>query len=111
MLVMPSNALAPTAAAISIELLRILPDKVDLIAEHIFAGHIRRTKPKFFDRAFSTGGRMEIYGARLFGRHILVSDSCNGCAWCAKGCPTANITMKDGRPVFGKTITIYLTKD
>jgi len=102
MLIMPSNAIAPTAMAISIELLRILPDKVDLIAEHILAGHFRRTKPKFFDRVFSIGGRMEIYGARLFGRHIRVSDSCNGCAWCAIGCPTGNITMNDGRPVFGR---------
>lgn len=102
MLVMPSNAITPTAAAISIELLRILPDKVEAISEHIFAGHNRRTKPKFYDRAFSTGGRMEIYGARLFGRHIRVSDSCNGCNWCSKGCPTGNITMKNSRPLFGR---------
>ncbi|MEI8199614.1 MAG: EFR1 family ferrodoxin [Eubacteriales bacterium] len=102
MLIMPSNAIAATEEAISIELMRILPSKVDAIAEHIFAGQIRRTKPAFFDRAFSVGGRMEIYGARLFGRHIRAAESCNGCEWCAKGCPTGNIMMKEGRPVFGK---------
>lgn len=39
------------------------------------------------------------WGARL--AHWAASDACIGCGQCAKICPTDNITMKDGRPVWG----------
>ena len=34
-----------------------------------------------------------------------VSDACIGCGQCAKRCPTNNVTLKDGNPVWGKNCT------
>ena len=39
----------------------------------------------------------------LFYKKYKLSDNCNGCAVCEKICPVSGITMKDGKPVFGKT--------
>jgi len=34
-------------------------------------------------------------------RHFNVTNDCNGCGKCAKLCPTGNIRMETGKPVFG----------
>ena len=34
-----------------------------------------------------------------------VSDACIGCGQCAKRCPMNNVTLKDGKPVWGKNCT------
>ena len=45
---------------------------------------------------------MEKYGAGFFGKHIKVSDACNGCGWCVNNCPAGNILLNSGRPEFAK---------
>ena len=38
----------------------------------------------------------------MFGKHYKVTDLCSSCGVCEKVCPVGNITLKDGKPVFGK---------
>lgn len=46
--------------------------------------------------------RIEHPAMPLIGRGFHVTDDCVGCGLCASGCPQGNITMNDGKPVFGK---------
>lgn len=41
-------------------------------------------------------------------RKFHLSDSCVGCGTCAGSCPVDNITLKDGRPVWGNTCAMCL---
>jgi ferredoxin len=60
----------------------------------------RRTKPLLFDKGMSRMGELEKRFTSIFGKHIKVSPSCIGCGKCARDCPSGNITMADGKPVF-----------
>ncbi|MBI9093918.1 MAG: 4Fe-4S dicluster domain-containing protein [Sphaerochaeta sp.] len=51
---------------------------------------------------------MEIGGAKSFGKRIKAGTSCNGCGLCSKRCPTANISMQNATPVFGKKCLLCL---
>jgi len=103
MLVMPSNIAIPTEEQLAKMLLEVLPEKVKRIVDDVENGIIRRTMPSFIDRVFSPIGKMEKYGARFFGKHIKVSDDCNGCGWCVNNCPAGNILLNSGRPEFAKS--------
>lgn len=100
MLVMPSNWMVATKQPFAKMLLEVLPQKVQAIVEDIDKGVTRRTKPQLIDRFFSFIGEAEKHGARYFGKRIKVVGTCTGCGWCADNCPSGNITMKSGRPVF-----------
>ncbi len=41
----------------------------------------------------------QVHGA---GENFTVSDACTGCGTCEKVCPARNITLADGRPVWGR---------
>ncbi len=45
--------------------------------------------------------RIEHWGGRFNGKRYKVNDKCVKCGLCAKRCPTNNITIEDGRFVFG----------
>jgi len=108
MMVMPSNWVMRTDDGLAIRLLRVLPSKVERIVDDLLRGVERRIKPKLIDRVFSRIGEMEKTGARFFGRNLRVNDTCNGCGWCAKNCPSNNITMLDNKPVFGEDCILCL---
>lgn len=101
MIVMPSNWIVKTHDHLAIRLLEVLPLKAARIVDDLLAGVTRRTRPKLIDRVFSKIGEMEKRGAKIFGKRIRVNANCNGCGWCAMNCPADNISMVDGRPVFG----------
>ncbi len=100
MLVMPSNIAFATKAPLDKMLLDILPQKVSGIIGEINSGVVRRKSAFVLDRALATMGGLERLGGRAFGKRIRVSDACNGCGFCAKNCPSGNITMIAGRPSF-----------
>lgn len=101
MIVMPSNWIVKTDDGLAIRLLGVLPSKAWSIVDDLLSGVVRRTRPKLIDRIFSGVGEMEKTGAKYFGKKITINENCNGCGWCAKHCPAKNISLQDGRPVFG----------
>ncbi len=108
MLVMPSNWIVPVKDEIAIMLLRAAPIRVEKIVQDIISGTEYKTKPKTIDRLLSVLGRLEKKATKYFGRKIKVKDTCSGCGWCANNCPRCNITMKDGKPVFGGKCVVCL---
>lgn len=64
-------------------------------------GTKRRVGP--FRRMAAFALRIEHTAMPLVGRRFRVREGCIGCGKCAAVCPQGNITMKDGRPVFGKS--------
>ncbi|MGD9778420.1 EFR1 family ferrodoxin [Methanomethylovorans sp.] len=108
MMVMPSNWVMRTDDGLAIRLLWILPSKVERIVDELLQGVIRRIRPKLIDCVFSRIGEMEKTGARFFGRNLRVNDTCNGCGWCAKNCPSNNITMLNNKPVFEEDCILCL---
>lgn len=63
---------------------------------------VPRTEKKLFMGDFLAWVmRIEHWGAHLNGLFYRVKDDCVSCGKCAKNCPVGNITIKDGKPVFG----------
>ncbi|WP_298682912.1 EFR1 family ferrodoxin [uncultured Methanomethylovorans sp.] len=108
MMVIPSNWVMRTDDGLAIRLLRVLPSKVECIVDDLVQGVVRRTRPKLIDHVFSMIGELEKTGARFFGRDLRVNDTCNGCSWCLRNCPSNNITMLDNKPVFGEDCILCL---
>jgi ferredoxin len=99
MLCMPSNWLVPTHDHVAMHLLAALPRKTELILDRILSGSIRRTAHRkgFLVRQLA---KYEQSGSRGFARKLRVDAACNGCARCARDCPTGNIRMHNGSPQF-----------
>jgi ferredoxin/flavodoxin len=100
MLIMPANCIIPTPKELSLMLLKILPDKVDRIVTDLLSGVVRRTDPYLIDRIISIFTEVQKKGSKLYGRNIRVGADCNGCGLCARECPTGNIRLQDGKPVY-----------
>ncbi|MDW7662716.1 MAG: EFR1 family ferrodoxin [Bacillota bacterium] len=94
MAVMPNNWMSPTPLEVSKALIQILPDKVNQ-----WLGAYSQSKPfpfyqvKLVDRMITRLGRLEVKGARRFGKSIKVNEVCNGCGWCESHCPASNIRL------------------
>lgn len=101
MIVMPSNFGVETPDELSVKLINILPLKIDSLISDVLSGNRYQTKPAFKDKIFSAAGKMEHFGAKVFGKFIHVSDSCNGCGQCIKNCPKENISIRNGKIKFG----------
>ncbi len=102
MAVMPSNIAIATKAPVDKMLLELLPTFVSAVVHEIICGVRRRTKPGFFDRCMACLGSAEKYGAHFWGKRISASHDCIGCGWCVEHCPSANINMDEGKPVFSR---------
>lgn len=79
------------------------PNRITLIVDAIISGrdgadlYVRGGMP-----SVKTGVVYKLFGSFAVKRvkfHAL--DTCVGCGHCANICPTSNITMRDGRPVWG----------
>lgn len=108
MLVMPANMITETPDDLSLLLLQALPEKAKLIASDILSGKVRRTKPYLFDRLLSSVTEAEKVGSKIFGKHMKVNSSCNGCGLCEQDCPMGNIKLKDKIPEFSNKCVICL---
>jgi ferredoxin/flavodoxin len=100
MLIMPANFIIPTPKELSLMLLKVLPDKVSRIVADLLSGVVRRTEPYLIDRIISVFAEAQKEGSKLYGKNIRVSSDCNSCGLCAKACPTGNIKLQDGKPVY-----------
>ncbi len=108
MLVMPSNFVISTKPCLAALLIKILPIKISFIITELDLGVWVETNPGPIHLLLSLLGRIEIVGAKIFGKKIRISKSCNGCTVCFTHCPVANITMKNDRPVFGMKCILCL---
>lgn len=108
MLIMPSNWIVPTIDGLAIRLLEVLPTKIDKIIADLSSDITLRAKPNLLNRFLSCIGEFEKVGARSFGKRIKANQSCNGCGWCEKACPRANITLVNGTPVFNNNCLLCL---
>lgn len=74
---------------------------IDRIAQEIKAGHAL-TVDKAMSGHKSFSGIVPVFNALMVhDKGFTVSDSCDGCAACERICPRNNISLKDGRPVWG----------
>lgn len=109
MMCMPANMLAEVNDHLAMQLIRIIPSKVNQALDMILSGEIRRTRHhKSALRNYLTG--LENNNSGRFAKELQISDECAGCGWCAKNCPTQNITI-DGttnKPVFADKCTICM---
>lgn len=100
MVVMPSNMMLAAPDSIAVKLLQVLPLKAQNIVDGLLAGVSRQTKPGLLNRFMSMVCELEKKGCHLFGKGLCADEACTGCGWCAKQCPSGNISMKEGKPVF-----------
>lgn len=68
----------------------------------IIADNGKLSKNGIFNRIVSLVCRAEHIAMPAMGKHYKATDACIGCGICEKICPTQNIKMKDGKPIFGK---------
>ncbi|QHI71576.1 4Fe-4S dicluster domain-containing protein [Aminipila terrae] len=101
MIVMPSNFGAPTPDQLAVRLINILPSKINTIISDILSQRSNFAQPKIQDRFFAAAGKMEHFGAKIFGSSIKASDSCNKCGLCIKNCPEKNISIQNDKIKFG----------
>lgn len=108
MIVMPSNWIIATPMPVAKKLLTVLPLKVTQIVDAILSRKHQPTKPHLLDRMLSGIGELEKWGARSFGAHLRVEESCTSCGWCARACPSGNISCLNGPPTFGNQCQLCL---
>lgn len=63
------------------------------------------TRCNLYDRFMSGPVNPIFYGCFVKARAFAVSDACTGCGQCARLCPTNNITLQEGKPVWGGDCT------
>ena len=63
------------------------------------------TRNNLYDRFMSGPVNLIFYKFFVNADALTVSDACIGCRQCAKRCPMNNVTLKDGKPVWGKVCT------
>ncbi|MDO4544444.1 MAG: EFR1 family ferrodoxin [Clostridia bacterium] len=81
---------------------------VALDTREIAEGKPRREGKLFLGGLFAFIMRIEHFGARLNGRFFAVKGACTLCGRCVKNCPMGNISIKDGKIVFGKNCAMCM---
>ncbi len=109
MLIMPLNVFFQLKPQISWILLDALPKKVKILASDIDRGEVRRTKPRAFDKLLTRYGRREGLKIKTVAKSFIIGEACIGCGWCSEHCPTGNISITDGKPVFSDNCNFCLS--
>lgn len=108
-IVMPENYIAMFNAPQPEEARQIVARAEPDIDRAIAAIREERTFPptrcKLYDRFMSGPVNPIFYGCFVKDRAFTVSDACIGCGQCARLCPTNNITLREGKPVWGGDCT------
>ena len=108
-LVMPENYIAMFGVPQAEEARRIVaraePD-IDRTIAAVRAGQpFSPTRDHLYDRFMSGPVNPIFYKFCVKADAFTVSDTCIGCGQCAKLCPMNNVTLKDGKPVWGRNCT------
>ena len=108
-IVMPENYIAMFSAPHADEARQIVAKAEPSIDRAIAA--IQRNQPfaptrnNLYDRFMSGPVNLIFYKFFVNADAFTVSDACISCGQCAKRCPMNNVTLKDGKPVWGKACT------
>ena len=108
-IVMPENYIAMFSAPQADEARQIVAKDESSIDRAIAA--IQRNQPfaptrnKLYDRFMSGPVNPVFYKCFVKADAFTVSSACIGCGQCAKLCPMNNVTLKDGKPVWGRNCT------
>ena len=108
-IVMPENYIAMFSAPQADEARQIVaqakPD-IDRAIAAIQAGEcFAPTRNNLYDRFMSGPVNPIFYKFFVKANAFTASGACIGCGQCAKRCPMNNVTLKDGKPVWGKACT------
>ena len=108
-IVMPENYIAMFSAPQADEARQIVAKAEPSIDRAIAA--IQRNQPfaptrnNLYDRFMSGPVNPIFYKFFVNADAFTVSDACISCGQCAKRCPMNNVTLKDGKPVWGRNCT------
>lgn len=108
-IVMPENYIAMFSAPQADKARQIVAQAEPSIDRAIAA--IQRNQPfaptrnNLYDRFMSGPVNPIFYKCFVKANAFTVSSACIGCGQCAKRCPMNNVTLKDGKPVWGKACT------
>ena len=106
--VMPENYIAMFSAPEkeeAIEIIKGSESKIGHIAEKINQGKDLETKTSLYGAVISGPINKGFYLSSVNDKKYRVLDSCTGCGLCEKMCVLNNITLKDGKPVWGGNCT------
>ena len=108
-IVMPENYIAMFSAPQADEACKIVAKAEPSIERAIAAIQSNQpfapTRNNLYDRFMSGPVNPIFYKFCVKADAFTVSDTCIGCGQCAKRCPMNNVTLKDGKPVWGKNCT------
>ena len=108
-IVMPENYIAMFSAPQADEAREIVAQaepSIDRAIAAIQAGEcFAPTRNNLYDRFMSGPVNPIFYKFFVKADAFTVSDACIGCGQCAKRCPMNNVTLKDGKPVWGRNCT------
>lgn len=107
-LITPSTIIYNQREALAEELLKVLPVKLQRIADDLTAGTEFKYQRNPISRTVSRVGRLEQINAFRFGTMMRVSDRCISCGKCADLCPEGNIVMDGGKPKFSNQCSMCL---
>lgn len=99
--IMPANVLIKDKHRMNPRLLQVLPEKAEFCVNQILSGNHRRiTKRPFAKKMLLSISERFRKNAYKFGQQLSVGKTCNECGWCVSNCPTKNIKINFGMPVF-----------
>ena len=108
-IVMPENYIAMFSAPQADEARQIVAQaepRIDRAIAAIQANQLfAPTRNNLYDRLMSGPVNPVFYKCFVKADAFTVSDACIGCGQCAKRCPMNNVTLKDGKPSWGKNCT------
>lgn len=107
--IMPENYIAmfdaPEAQQAKAIVKKAVPE-IDELGRQIAAGEpLPPQKIGLMDRIYSTAVNPVFYKFVVSAKAFRVDEACVGCGNCANVCPLGNITLQDGKPVWGKACT------
>ena len=103
MFVMPSNVFFQTKDQLAIQIINILPKKVEHCVNEIVLG-VKRRK----EYSNSKERKQSKKNMQDFGKILDTNNHCTSCGWCADNCPTKNIEIIDSKPEFKDRCLICL---
>ena len=108
-IVMPENYIAMFSAPQADEARQIVAQAEPSIDRAIAAIQANQpfapTRNNLYDRFMSGPVNPIFYKFFVKANAFTVSSACIGCGQCAKRCPMNNVTLKDGKPLWGKNCT------